>query len=125
MAQAATGGGVWRLKWHPSADRPDSVAAACMRAGVQLFDVVRGGGEGEDGALLCARSPSAAHRLAAAGPGLLRRVQYMGHGDETLSYGCDWVPGASPEGADVLATCSFYNHEFRVWEAVAGPNSAG
>lgn len=46
-------------------------------------------------------------------------VRYMEH--KSIAYGADWKFGIERDlkkevGRDVVGTCSFYDHEFRVWE---------
>ena len=38
LARVACDGGVWRLKWHPSAAHGDLLLAACMRGGFRVVD---------------------------------------------------------------------------------------
>ncbi|MCL7038685.1 hypothetical protein MKW94_001899 [Papaver nudicaule] len=83
------GGGVWRLKQHPSI--PSLVLAACMHNG---FAVVRV--EGEKAEVL---------------------ETYSNH--KSLAYGADWQRGklSKKDGIErpVVATCSFYDRLVRVW----------
>ncbi|KAJ4840197.1 hypothetical protein Tsubulata_002948 [Turnera subulata] len=83
------GGGVWRLKHHPSV--PGVVLAACMHNG---FAIVKIGGE--NGQLL---------------------ETYAKH--NSLAYGADWQRGKLTQEVkgknNVVATCSFYDRLLRIW----------
>ncbi|TYZ67138.1 hypothetical protein PybrP1_009700 [[Pythium] brassicae (nom. inval.)] len=91
LALHATGGGVWRLKWHPQASRQDYLLAACMHNGFQVL------------------------KLDAARGALARTVHYERH--ESLAYGVDWWRDAKSlaAAAPVVGSCSFYDHVFHVW----------
>ncbi|RKP04144.1 hypothetical protein CXG81DRAFT_16427 [Caulochytrium protostelioides] len=104
-----TGGGVWRLKWHPT--DPDRLLACCMHNGnhVLVYDATT------------SDLSSVQHHTA----------------HSSLAYGGDWYRGAHPlplcfrspsdqrattptattvpATTSVLGTCSFYDHEFRLW----------
>ncbi|KAI3866572.1 hypothetical protein MKX03_023784 [Papaver bracteatum] len=83
------GGGVWRLKQHPSI--PSLVLAACMHNG---FAVVRVEGEKAEVLETCTNHKS-------------------------LAYGADWQRGPLSKKYEierpVAATCSFYDRLVRVW----------
>ncbi|ONK66230.1 uncharacterized protein A4U43_C06F5570 [Asparagus officinalis] len=84
------GGGVWRLKNHPSIE--GLVLAACMHNG---FAIVRVGDESAD-----------------------IMESYTKH--ESLAYGADWqrteCVQASTERGSFVATCSFYDQLLRIWK---------
>lgn len=98
--QARTGGGNWRLRWHPT--DPHVLLAAAMYNG---FAVLRAG----------------------EGFGSLEVVeQYNGHG--SIAYGADWVvedgSGSTSSTADgedkavrppLVVTCSFYDQMLHMW----------
>ena len=91
------GGGVWRLKWHPT--KVGVLAGACMRGGVRIF-----------------KDPSATD-----GPhGMI--TYYQGHPSDALAYGVDWVYStASPlapvsRHRDMIGSCSFYDHQLHFWK---------
>lgn len=90
-----TGGGVWRVKWHPT--RASALLVANMHAG---FCTV--GAKFSNVAPLCEEAK-------------VYEV-YEGHG--SLGYGADWWYGEPPElaGRDIVATCSFYDNLLHVWE---------
>eukprot|EP00899_Mesostigma_viride_P007748 jgi/Mesvir1/16975/Mv15821-RA.1 len=118
-AQAGTGGGVWRIKWHPR--DPSLLLAACMHAGFSVLEL----------------SPEGTLQV---------REHYAGH--KSLGYGADWyyrgVAGRSQgwvgggiEGGmraghggalchvcleDVVATCSFYDRSLQLWSPATCSN---
>ncbi|KND04073.1 uncharacterized protein SPPG_01515 [Spizellomyces punctatus DAOM BR117] len=97
-----TGGGVWRLKWHPT--DPGQLLAACMHNGFHILNV-------DTDATRCETVCS-----------------YMEH--TSLAYGADWCysnlkpkleeTSVRKSAKDTLGTCSFYDHIFHVWD-VAQP----
>ncbi|KAK6920678.1 hypothetical protein RJ641_014356, partial [Dillenia turbinata] len=86
---ASLGGGVWRIKNHPSI--PGLVLAACMHNGFAVINI-----KGQEPKIL---------------------ETYSKHG--SLAYGADWQRGnMCREGnrkTSVVATCSFYDQLLRVW----------
>jgi diphthine methyl ester acylhydrolase len=83
------GGGVWRMKYHPSI--ADVVLAACMHNG---FSIVKVG----------------------AGDPMVMET-YGKH--ESLAYGADWQIREERDqngNPSVVATCSFYDRLLRVWQ---------
>lgn len=114
-----TGGGVWRLKWHPAPQHSHLLLAACMHNGFHVLDT--------NGL------PAAAELGAAAGVSLSPLCHYTGHA--SLAYGADWVDvqasspadGAPTADADAgaasaassssftVGTSSFYDHAFNLW----------
>lgn len=127
MPQAQTGGGNWRLRWHPH--RPHVLLAACMYGGcavlrastcwgqldvVQTYKVgqeVQGGSSSIDEmqgqikhgkrlALACANCPTALspHRCRRLPHRPSLHVCAQGHG--SIAYGADWVKaGALQNGS--------------------------
>ena len=99
------GGGIWRLKWHPT--DPQRLLVAAMHGGFKVVDF--------DGLVL--REAGAAGGEAGGwvrpGEGALR-ARFDGH--ESLAYGVDWSDGGkTSEGRDLVASCSFYDHALHVW----------
>jgi len=99
------GGGVWRLKWHPTV--VGKLVAACMRGGVRVF---------QDST----RNDLEEHGMT---------HHYLGHPAESLAYGVDWnrcrlsggggggveVGGGVQEEEEMLISCSFYDRQMHVW----------
>ena len=104
-AAVPAGGGVWRLKWHPS--DPALLLAACMHGGFAVLSAsaaaAAGSGPGEaDGA------PGAA---AAAG----LSVAEVYPEQQTLAYGADWCREVAADGTSIVASASFYDRQLHVW----------
>ena len=87
MATAETGGGVWRLKWHPRA--PNMLLAACMHAGFAVIEADVSRGE-------------------------VRVVERYPH-QRSLAYGAGWCHEVRGDGTAVVATCSFYDRLLHLW----------
>ena len=88
LGDIETGGGVWRLKWHPT--RQYTLLAACMHNGFHIYEIENG---------------MSAGRLL---------TKYDRH--ESLAYGADWGK-CSNKSEDLIATCSFYDCSLQFWEA--------
>jgi diphthamide biosynthesis protein 7 len=93
LATVPVGGGVWRLKWHPT--EVCTLAAAAMHNG---FHVLTFSAEA-DGAPAWAGAPAG-------------HMHYTRHA--SLAYGLDWCQQA---GSRTLASCSFYDHSLHIWDA--------
>jgi diphthamide biosynthesis protein 7 len=124
LAEAAVGGGVWRMCWHPN--DPSLLAAAVMHGGVRI--------------LYCDISTPTADsteyaKLDYAG---LTVVEELRAGHESMAYGLSWAAPfgcsaqtqqeqASTPGltATALASASFYDCSLNVWQPRArGKRSA-
>ncbi|KAG9042112.1 hypothetical protein FS837_011344 [Tulasnella sp. UAMH 9824] len=96
FVQMDVGGGAWRVKWHPSAQRRHDILVACMHDG---FKVLRTSGTQEEPV------------LSSSGYEVLKRFDEH----KSLAYGVDW---SYKEGHDsLIASCSFYDHLLRTWKA--------
>ncbi|ETW05422.1 hypothetical protein H310_03188 [Aphanomyces invadans] len=96
VLQYGTGGGVWRLKWHPTHE--SLLLAACMHNGFQILDVALPQAS-TDGTVQC-------------------RAQYTRQ--TSLAYGVDWWyhPQTLQSKRQIVGSASFYDHSFHVWAAV-------
>ena len=86
-APLRAGGGVWRLRWHPT--DPSLVLAALMHAGFGIL----------------AAQPAA---------GTLALAESYGH-QQSLAYGAGWKACVGADGTSTVATCSFYDRLLHVW----------
>ncbi|PPQ64277.1 hypothetical protein CVT24_008415 [Panaeolus cyanescens] len=96
LADVKVGGGVWRAKWHPHAERANDLLVACMHDG---YKVVRFGEDGSN-----PRFSNGGHVHS----------RYDAH--QSLAYGVDWshAPGL-PDGKSLIGCCSFYDHKMSLW----------
>ncbi|CCL98958.1 uncharacterized protein FIBRA_00966 [Fibroporia radiculosa] len=104
LTQAEVGGGVWRVKWHPTAQRQNDLLVACMHDG---FKIVRFNldGAGNTG-------------FAPQGDAQVPQWQITKRFDEhtSLAYGVDWSFGGAKDGTTLVASCSFYDHTLHWWK---------
>ncbi|KAF9115961.1 Diphthine methyltransferase [Mortierella sp. AM989] len=89
LLTTATGGGVWRLKWHPT--RKDILLAGCMHNGFHVLHY---------------NTTWASSTIVSS---------FMEH--KSLAYGVDWsyAPTASLKELPLVASCSFYDHLIHLW----------
>ncbi|CAN0492027.1 unnamed protein product [Ectocarpus sp. 12 AP-2014] len=106
-----TGGGLWRLKWHPDPDRGNLLLAACMHAGMRVLDTGMGInhplGHGSQSSL-------AGNEELEVPKGIL--AKYTRHA--SMAYGADWclLPTMLRSRRAVIASCSFYDSLFCLWQ---------
>ncbi|KAI0961563.1 hypothetical protein AcV7_000634 [Taiwanofungus camphoratus] len=101
LVQADVGGGVWRVKWHPSIQRKNDLLVACMHDGFKVvqFDIEN-------------RAGTSQHSGA---PEWEIRKRFDAH--KSLAYGVDWSYDEKRDEADTLiASCSFYDHTLHLWK---------
>lgn len=115
LSTIPTGGGLWRLKWHPNPERGELLLAACMHAGVRVLNA----GMGAEGTV---PGDVANSEGSATGGGAGAVVaKYTRH--ESMAYGVDWcrigeaVRGPRP----LIASCSFYDRLFCLWRITLPP----
>ncbi|TFK77092.1 WD-40 repeat-containing protein [Pluteus cervinus] len=93
LSQVDVGGGVWRVKWHPSAKRLDDLLVACMHDGFKIV-----------------RFDSPPDGRPSSGDVIQRFDDHT-----SLAYGVDWSYASDDTGATLIASCSFYDHSLHVW----------
>ncbi|KAJ1946978.1 hypothetical protein GGF37_000794 [Kickxella alabastrina] len=102
LAETNVGGGVWRLKWHPT--EPTQLLVGAMYNGFHILDVSVGG-----------LAPLAAAELPeGAAIAIETRTSFMEHG--SIAYGADWCQThADSSKGWLVGTCSFYDHAVHLW----------
>jgi len=95
------GGGVWRLKFHPHAEKKNLLLAACMRSGFRIFNISS-----------TFKSESNAISLVSCYNNGLDDGKW-----ESLAYGVDWIiPDREKTSEDFVAGASFYDHTLRLFK---------
>jgi len=98
MSKVHVGGGVWRIKWHPSyyhkvvegdISHSGKMLVAAMHGGCRVANVPILGGDDGDVEILS---------------------QFTAH--ESMAYGADWI---SSNKCEVVASCSFYDRQAFIW----------
>jgi len=93
LTQVDVGGGAWRVKWHPYANRKADLLVACMHDGFKIvrFDFGADFTTGE----------------------VVKRFNEHG----SLAYGADWSFAKDKTDKTVVGSCSFYDHALHLWAA--------
>ena len=99
MSKVHVGGGVWRIKWHPSCyhdgdakgdiSHSGMMLVAAMHGGCRVVNVPILGGDDGDVEILS---------------------QFTAH--ESMAYGADWI---SSDKCEIVASCSFYDRQAFIW----------
>lgn len=90
LREIRTGGGVWRVKWHPHED--NMLLTACMHDGWKILDI--DAPDDGDAVVASYHSPHS-----------------------SLAYGVDWClwPDTMDDPAYHICSCSFYDHLMSCW----------
>ncbi|KAJ2723396.1 hypothetical protein GGI07_002671 [Coemansia sp. Benny D115] len=117
LAEHNVGGGVWRLKWHPT--EPTQLLVGAMYNGFHILDVSVAG----DSSLVSASDakPTSMPPLPeAAAVGVETQVSFMAH--ESIAYGADWCQTHRDSSKGwLVGTCSFYDHAVHLWRRPQQP----
>ena len=106
LSKVSVGGGVWRIKWHPStwsggcresSSCRGKLLVAAMHGGCRVVDFpsLNGGQKEYSTEEACILSEFTAH--------------------ESMAYGADWISFGSPE-LEAAASCSFYDRKAFIWD---------
>lgn len=101
LAAVDTGGGVWRIRWHPTL--PATAVAACMYAGAAVYSL----------------SPPPPDDAATPWLPAAAAVTHMQCSHSSIVYGAAWLPGLGASPTVPIASCSFYDHALHLWRAPA------
>ncbi|KAJ1948219.1 hypothetical protein FBU59_001693 [Linderina macrospora] len=108
LAEYNVGGGVWRLKWHPT--EPTQLLVAGMYGGFHVLDVE------VDGVDRSAAVPLPDNGRPNVNIDLT--TSFMEHA--SIAYGADWCQfNCDPTKDWLVGTCSFYDHLFHLWRRPA------
>ncbi|KDQ30788.1 hypothetical protein PLEOSDRAFT_1037842 [Pleurotus ostreatus PC15] len=97
VGTADAGGGVWRVKWHPSPLRADDLLVACMHDGFKILHF-----DGAD------KAPMQIQGTVAK--------RFDDH--QSLAYGADWSYARTTTNKTdrtLIGSCSFYDHKLCLW----------
>ncbi|PWN37658.1 WD40 repeat-like protein [Meira miltonrushii] len=102
LSHTHVGGGIWRLKWHPT--KRNSLLVGCMHDGFKVLSL--------DGISL-ETSPEKVFDIAKQE--MTIQTRFDEH--KSLAYGCDWDRGRtiSASTIDHIYSCSFYDAMLHAW----------
>ena len=104
MAKFTVGGGVWRIKWHPSCRGKMLVAA--MHVGCRVVNIP-----------VLDSTYTDSHEVSAGAEVL---SEFTAH--ESMAYGADWLCFDQPCCDEVAVSCSFYDRKAFLWNPYDQPN---
>lgn len=84
------------MRWHPT--DAEKLLLACMHDGFKVVNV----SSDESGGASCST-----------------QLRFDEHGKDALAYGVDWCESAPDGSGDLVASCSFYDHQLRSWNSPA------
>jgi len=123
LAEHGMGGGVWRLRWHPSPALPGLLLAGCMDAGFHVLDATQFAdtmrdktGSGQEGEEEEEKRGGVEEEQKDGQDAkeMVRKASYLNH--KSLAYGCDWGRAAALGG--IVVSCSFYDKKLDMWKAL-------
>lgn len=93
VAQVTVGGGAWRVKWHHDPGKMGCLLVACMHDGFKVVQFNSAEGLEMDRGVISFRFDE----------------------HNSLAYGVDWSHAYPTERGSLVASCSFYDHQLRLW----------
>ena len=118
LVKCHVGGGVWRIKWHPSNwhdggpsshDCVGKMLIASMHGGCRVVDVTA---EWDTDISLSSSSSDDATILSKFTAHESMAVSFTAH--ESMCYGADWI--CLSNTCETAASCSFYDRQAFIWE---------
>lgn len=125
LSTTNVGGGVWRLKWHPS--EADKLLVGCMHDGFKVLRLDALSGRDDEHQSLCHGSPFRAWEMNNSLPQEEMTILARFDEHESLAYGCDWDRGLNkplheasgkPTNQGTVYSCSFYDARMHAWQGV-------
>jgi diphthamide biosynthesis protein 7 len=97
MTKFRVGGGVWRIKWHPSAHNHGKMLVAAMHGGCRVVNI-----------------PTLDTQSGTGADDVEILSKFTAH--ESMAYGADWICyGQSLASCEAAASCSFYDRQAFIW----------
>ncbi|PWY99054.1 hypothetical protein BCV70DRAFT_218023 [Testicularia cyperi] len=107
LSETDTGGGIWRVKWHPT--DPATLLVGCMHDGFKILRLPA----------LTALQPEDGGTKELRGQEMDLVTRFDQH--HSLAYGCDWDRGTydtvDQDNARLVYSCSFYDASMHVWRS--------
>lgn len=105
LSQTHVGGGIWRLKWHPT--KRNTLLVGCMHDGFKVLSLDEAAGE-----------QSSEKVFDIAKQEMTIQTRFDEH--KSLAYGCDWDRGRTISAStnnlpDHVYSCSFYDAMLHAW----------
>jgi diphthamide biosynthesis protein 7 len=94
LSTTQAGGGIWRIKWHPS--KANLLLLGCMHDGFKVMQL---------DSLLDVDADISRQEMQL-------HTRFDEH--ESLAYGCDWDRGKGAQ-QDYIYSCSFYDSTWHAW----------
>lgn len=107
LSQTHVGGGIWRLKWHPT--KRNTLLAGCMHDGFKVLELDQ-----------LAQEKASEQIFDFAKQEMTIQTRFDEH--KSLAYGCDWDRGRTTASStnnlsDHVYSCSFYDAMLHAWES--------
>ena len=110
LSKIGLGGGVWRIKWHPSNWNKDCRVRRCQ--GKVFVAAMHGGG------CRIVNFPSLMSGDACQEERDVQEADILSKftAHESMAYGADWIAFGSPK-QEAVASCSFYDRKAFIWDS--------
>ena len=100
VSETQAGGGIWRIKWHPT--DASKLLVGCMHDGFKILSLDE------------LQANESGSRLS-RGQEMDIVTRFDKH--DSLAYGCDWDRGLDEESNRLVYSCSFYDAQMHIWRS--------